>query len=71
VGLRGDTPVVVSLSTEGLPPGPYELHIDFEPDGGGTGARGLLPFVLRGRPGPFAIRLASRTIVDGVVAEVV
>ncbi|MFZ4432507.1 MAG: ABC transporter ATP-binding protein [Microthrixaceae bacterium] len=56
----------VRLTTEGLPPGRYDLHVVAETAGGGTLGTAVLPFVLDGPSGPNAIRLSGRASVgDG------
>jgi ABC-type polysaccharide/polyol phosphate transport system ATPase subunit len=59
-------PLVAELGTVGLPSGRYELHVTPESADGRELGIGTVPFVVTGSPGPFAIRLPGRTLLDGV-----
>jgi ABC-type polysaccharide/polyol phosphate transport system ATPase subunit len=64
-------PADVLLETASLPPGRYELHVSLEDEARRPVLSDALPFTLVGPPGPGAIRLRSRTTVDGSPAAVV
>jgi ABC-type polysaccharide/polyol phosphate transport system ATPase subunit len=58
-------PLSLSLTTAGLPPGRYELHVTVETPQGKVLGSEIAEFILAGRPGPFAIRLQGTTLLDG------